>query len=695
MRQCFTVIFLIAMCASSAIAQRWSAPTRGSWVQVRPAQPGDVMLAKGGKGCEIVVPSAENSAVKQAARFLARDIQKISGWLPPIVTKVSGKRAAIHLMTYGDGAAPPAVHSAKLKGLWEAHRVVTSGRDVWLVGSDFRGTAFAAYTLSERLGIDPLYLWTGYTPVRHTTLILKRTDYYAPPPVFRYRGLFHDDEDRLPRPLVNGIPDKNGTVPMVWYKRYFETELRLRFNMVAPYVRVHRTFAVQKLASDWGLFYTSHHYDILLSNPYGYDRFHLAAQRGVTGPYDWVTNKQGLLRFWKGGVLENRSLNCIWPVGLRGTEDYAMPFPAGTTEAQKAQAFGEAIDDQISMTKALLPPGDTPVFHFTLYSEMMNIYQTGLFKIPAGVIIVWSDNNDGIMRGLPAKGDKHPNGVYYHLAYLGGGLSKQTFHTVQPARIAEQFGKIIDANATDFMLVNVSELRDFVMGARMLAQIGWSGDKTLAAPDPAGRYVNWWSREYFGPKAAPLAAKAYRDYYGLIGKCTDLYIGSGKVQGAINSLKLKFANQPFSPAQPETLPDLQKRAAQYQAAMQDINSASAKMNPEEKRFFFENVTLGLLSDYRSTQAAILLVEAMREPDRAKSLALCQQAMQPLNELEKELARGERPPFQGWFGPTFALTPHSTLNPHRPHTELQDFLESAEHELPNSTARTHAAPNATS
>jgi hypothetical protein len=33
------------------------------------------------------------------------------------------------------------------------------GKDVWLVGSNPRGTAFAAYTLLERLGIDPLYLW--------------------------------------------------------------------------------------------------------------------------------------------------------------------------------------------------------------------------------------------------------------------------------------------------------------------------------------------------------------------------------------------------------------------------------------------------------------------------------------------------------------------------------------------------------
>jgi hypothetical protein len=56
-------------------------------------------------------------------------------------------------------------------------------------------------------------------------------------------------------------------------------------NMVAPYTRVHRRMEVQKMASDWGLFYTSHHYDILLSNPFGMTRFKLAEQRGVSGAW--------------------------------------------------------------------------------------------------------------------------------------------------------------------------------------------------------------------------------------------------------------------------------------------------------------------------------------------------------------------------------------------------------------------------
>ena len=286
----------------------------------------------------------------------------------------------------------------------ESYRIVTAGRTVWLVGSNPRGTAFAAYTLSERLGIDPLYIWTGYMPVHHNPLVLKRTTFAQAPPTFRYRGFFHDDEDLLPRPFdANGYPLQTGDVPLDWYKRFFETALRLRMNMVAPYVRVHRRYEVQKLASDWGLYYTSHHYDILVSNPYGLERFHLAAERGVRPEWNWFTNREGMLTYWRAGVLENRELNVIWPVGMRGTEDRPFTFPPGTTDDDKAKTFRDVINEQVNMVRSLLPPDKTPLFHFTMYSEMLPQYQRNpaAFDLPKDVIIVWPDDNDGHMVRSP------------------------------------------------------------------------------------------------------------------------------------------------------------------------------------------------------------------------------------------------------------------------------------------------------
>ncbi len=93
------------------------------------------------------------------------------------------------------------------------------------------------------------------------------------------------------------------------------------------------------------------------------------------------------------------------------------------------------------------------------------------------------------MRSLPSGSDKWKHGVYYHLAYLGGNLTKQGSHIVTPVRAAEQFKRIVDSGATEFMLVNVSELREHVMEARMISDICWDAPAVLNKPDAAQDYI--------------------------------------------------------------------------------------------------------------------------------------------------------------------------------------------------------------
>ena len=364
---------------------------------------GGVTLVENHKAFAIEVAPEENSAVQQAAKFLAADIEKISGTKPAIVAKAPADApSVIHLITLGSGEISPQIDQSKLTGQWESYQIIASGKDVWLIGSNFRGTAFAAYTLSERLGIDPLYLWTCYEPDHHEHLVMKPVNLLVPPPTFKYRGMFHDDEDILPRPFENsGYPSRTGDVPIEWYAKFFETALRLHMNMVAPWTRVHRRYEVQKMASDWGLFYTSHHYDILLSNPYGIIRYGLGEARNAGTIWDWTTNRKGMLNFWRGGVEENKDLNCIWPVGLRGTDDMSYTFPKGMSDADKNKIFNDVIQQQVQMTRDLAPKDKPPIFHFTLYSEMLDRYEKGTFDLPSDVIVVWPDDNDGTIAPCP------------------------------------------------------------------------------------------------------------------------------------------------------------------------------------------------------------------------------------------------------------------------------------------------------
>ena len=680
----YFLLALGALASSMASAQTspWTAPLRGSWVQTGPPAQGDVILAGKDHAGEIVVSDQENSAVHQAAEFLAGDIERISGYKPPVVKSPGADRVTIRLVTMGHGEVPAAIDAASMQGQWESYRIVTAGSTVWLVGSNPRGTAFAAYTLSERLGIDPLYIWTGYSPEHRDPLVLKRTSFTQGPPAFRYRGFFHDDEDLLPRPFdANGYPLQTGDVPLDWYKRFFETALRLRMNMVAPYTRVHRRYEVQKLASDWGLYYTSHHYDILVSNPFGLTTYNLAVERGVKPDWNWFTNREGMLKFWRGGLMENKDLDVIWPVGMRGTSDRPFTFPPGTTDDQRAATFREVIGEQVKMVREVLPKDKTPLFHFTMYSEMLPAYQRNpaAFDLPGDVIIVWPDDNDGHMRGLPASLGKWKHGVYYHLAYLGGRLTKQLTHTVGPSVVAEEFDKIVKSGATEYMLVNMSEVRDYVMGGRMLADITWDAPAIYATPDPAARYTAWWSREYFGgtggAAAAQAATDAYNKYHAVLDTPDKLWAAPDAIEELLDRLYQKVAGQPSTPVNADTMALMQSRNRQLEDALAAESRAENGMSLSEQRFFSVDVALGLQVAQRQTHAALQLEDALRAPDAARMWQLVREARASLEQLETELARGEYPPFDRWYQESWIRSTLSQSNPHRPYIQLRAFISS--------------------
>src|SRR5439155_9191081 len=124
----------------AAQADPWAAPVRGSWVRTGPAARGDVVLASRDSGAEIVVGAAENLNVRQAAVFLAGDIEAISGYRPPIVTTPTptppARRARIRLLPPGNGTLPAASPAGAPRGQWAGHRVVPAPRAGWLVGSE-------------------------------------------------------------------------------------------------------------------------------------------------------------------------------------------------------------------------------------------------------------------------------------------------------------------------------------------------------------------------------------------------------------------------------------------------------------------------------------------------------------------------------------------------------------------------------
>src|SRR2546429_2690349 len=100
-------------------------------------------------------------------------------------------------------------------------------RDVAVTG--VQTCALPIYQFSEQyLGVDPLYYWTDRQPLRRTQLGLPASlNKQFPASVFKYRGLFINDEDLLTGWAPGEAKDHTGISLEVWNK-IFETILRLK-----------------------------------------------------------------------------------------------------------------------------------------------------------------------------------------------------------------------------------------------------------------------------------------------------------------------------------------------------------------------------------------------------------------------------------------------------------------------------------
>lgn len=247
-------------------------------------------------------------------------------------------------------------------------------------------------------------------------------------------------------------------------------------------------------------------------------------------------------------------------------------------------------------------------------------------------------------------------------------------HTETPAVVAGQFDKIVKSGATEYMLVNVSELRDYVMGARMIADITWDAPAIYSAPDPAARYTAWWSREYFGSHGQAADA-AYDRYFATLNTPDQLWSAPDAIQELLDRLYKKVAGRSYDPVPSATMDLMHTRNAQLQEALAAETRAENGMSLSEQRFFSTDVALGLEVAQRQTDAALKLDEALRAPDAARMWQLVREARTPLEQLEIELERGEYPPFDRWYQESWIRTSMSPQNPHRPYIQLRAFIAS--------------------
>lgn len=459
----------------------------------------------------------ESLPVRLAAQDLQDDFARVFGVKPRIVTRreeagpvtiMIGEHAEIPsdmlpranagpagATVAGPEAAKPesfsiSVHEAD----WSP-----ATRAVVLTGPDIRGTMYAIYQFSQDyLGVDPMYYWTDRQPPRRSRIVLPNSlARLFPPPVFRYRGFFINDEDLLTGWAPGEKTDHSG-ISLAVMNKIYETILRLKGNMVVPGTWIFPSDPQIRLAGARGLILTQHH-----AMPLGVN----VARWPADVPYDYSTHPEILEGAWKDAVAAyDPHQEILWSVGLRGLSDtsYASMDPSVVgNDKRLGMLISKAIATEMRIVRAAHPDAQ---FVTDFWQEGARLVHDGYLKIPPGVTPVWADVGYGIPQD---GGDLAPGeGVYYHVAMLNGRANHLT-EMVPVSRIYSELGRYIKAGATGYLLLNTSNTRQVAMTAEAVMNAAWGGVPSGGAPG----YYKKWAADEFGGRSAAAVAKVYQDYF--------------------------------------------------------------------------------------------------------------------------------------------------------------------------------------
>ena len=151
------------------------------------------------------------------------------------------------------------------KPVWEGYLLAVVGRQLWIVGSDTRGTIYGIYDLTRRIGVSPWYFFADVPVKKRTSFDLQDDFRLVEHPSVQYRGIFINDEEELDHWAK--AHTKDGTIGPETYAHIFELLLRLKANYIWPAMHVNYFNGNPEnaaLASRMGIVVGTSHCDMML-----------------------------------------------------------------------------------------------------------------------------------------------------------------------------------------------------------------------------------------------------------------------------------------------------------------------------------------------------------------------------------------------------------------------------------------------
>lgn len=435
---------------------------------------------------EIYTSPSDHRLTATVADMLASDIELVCGSKPAHLRK-TGKKPLIIIGTADNKdiaalASRAGISLDPLKGSFERFIIRNAAipgkktsETLFIIGSDPRGAAYGAVTLSENMGVSAWHWWAD-VPVKRKDQAWVNAACLSNEPSVRFRGIFINDEDWGLTPwAAKTYEPEVGNIGPRTYERVCELLLRLKANMLAPAMHTcsdaFYTHPENKVVADkYGIMITTSHCEPLLFNNASKAEWDPAKD----GDWNYKTNRNTIYNKLDARVAEAAQYENIYTMAMRGLHDEGMRGDMPLQE--KVEVLHNAIMDQRTILERHIgKPAETVPQIFVPYKEAQQLYENGL-EVPGDITLVWPDDNYGYMKMLSNPADRlRPGraGIYYHLSYLGVPHDYLWINTTPPMLMYEELKKAFDTGADRYWLVNVGDIKPMELSMQLFFAMAW------------------------------------------------------------------------------------------------------------------------------------------------------------------------------------------------------------------------------
>lgn len=476
------------------------------------------------KGLYFVIPEECGTGVKKVAGKVAKDVEGTLSFCPEICETVVPAKQAVIAVTAGSGKLAETLcrkisKLGQVEGKRESYAFIVAENPVEgiesalvIYGSDKLGTIYGLFHLSELLGVTAMVDWGDCQYVKQDSFVLKEEDsFVSKEPSVKYRGFFINDEWPC---CGNWATSHFGSFNAKMYDHIFEYLLRMKGNYLWPAMWAENfmldgpDLESMKLADEYGIYIGMSHHEPCMRSGAEYSKV-----RGPKSPYgdawSYVTNKEGILRFWEDGVKRSIGHNVFPTVGMRGENDSKM-LGEDSLISDNVRLLKEIITKQREMIHEHLETDGKKVPQlFAVYKEVEDYYfgggsEEGLrgFEELEDVTLLLCEDNWGNMRALPEAFERNHKGgfgMYFHLDYHGDPVSYEWVSSTELSKIWEQMTEAYEYGVKELWIVNVGDVKFQEFPLNYFMDLAYDFEKWGSlAPNSTKEYTKAWIESIFG-----------------------------------------------------------------------------------------------------------------------------------------------------------------------------------------------------